>query len=345
MGMMHNRGADAETRALLAAIVESSDDAIVSKDLNGLVTSWNASAERIFGYSASEMIGKSILVIIPQDRHEEEIQILARIRSGNRVEHFDTLRRRKDGSLVPVSITVSPVRNSGGKVIGASKIARDITERRRFEETQRALSREVNHRSKNLLAVVQAIIRYTVAHTPPQEFMRRISARLQALSAGQDLLIESSWRGADIGRVIRSQLEQVEGFDLGRVELSGGPLLLAPAAAQALGIAAHELATNAVKFGALSAGGGKVEVGWRLVDETGRSELVVTWVESGGPEVATPEYAGFGSAILRRITGQSLGGEVTTSYAPSGLTWELRAPAAGVLGLAEPTLQNSAKHA
>jgi PAS domain S-box-containing protein len=126
---------------LLAAIVDSSDDAIVSKDLNGVVTSWNRSAERLFGYPASEMIGQPITKIIPSDRIEEEPRILARIRNGERVDHFETIRQRKDGTLIDISLTISPVRDANGKVVGASKIARDITERKRVDTA----IRRVNH--------------------------------------------------------------------------------------------------------------------------------------------------------------------------------------------------------
>jgi PAS domain S-box-containing protein len=122
----------------LAAIVESSDDAIVSKDLNGIITSWNAGAERLFGYSAEEALKKPITIIIPPDRYHEEQQILDRIHSGERVEHFDTIRRRKDGTLINVSITVSPVKQADGRVIGASKIARDISERVRSDRRRLA---------------------------------------------------------------------------------------------------------------------------------------------------------------------------------------------------------------
>ncbi len=114
----------------LAAIVESSDDAIVSKDLDGIVTSWNAAAQRMFGYTAEEMIGRSIRTIIPADRQSEEDEVLARIRQGVRVDHFETIRQRKDGTLIPISLTVSPIRDNGGRIVGASKIARDISEHR-----------------------------------------------------------------------------------------------------------------------------------------------------------------------------------------------------------------------
>ena len=127
----------ARAKSLLAAIVDSSDDAIVSKDLNGYITSWNKSAERLFGYTAAEAIGKHITLIIPRERYPEEDRIIWRLRQGLRVDHFETVRVRKDGALVDVSLTISPVRDGSGRVIGASKVARDITERRQAEERLR----------------------------------------------------------------------------------------------------------------------------------------------------------------------------------------------------------------
>jgi PAS domain S-box-containing protein len=118
---------------LLSAIVDSSDDAIISKDLTGTITSWNAGAERIFGYTAAEVVGRSITILIPPDRLEEEPEILARLKRGERVDHFETVRRRKDGSLVDISLTISPVKNAQGTIIGASKIARNISEQKRLQ--------------------------------------------------------------------------------------------------------------------------------------------------------------------------------------------------------------------
>ena len=139
----------------LASLVESGDDAIVSKNLDGVITSWNRGAERVFGYTAEEAVGQPITIVIPQDRQDEERTILTRIRRGERVDQFETVRRRKPGSLIIVSVTISPVRNAEGKVVGASKIARDITEQRRSQEQIATLAREAGHRSKNLLANVQ----------------------------------------------------------------------------------------------------------------------------------------------------------------------------------------------
>jgi PAS domain S-box-containing protein len=123
----------AQAALLLSAIVDSSDDAIISKDLNGTITSWNKGAERLFGYTAEEIIGRPVTLLIPADRLQEEPRIIARLKAGERVDHFETIRRRKDGSLLDISLTISPVINSRGIIIGASKIARDITERRRAE--------------------------------------------------------------------------------------------------------------------------------------------------------------------------------------------------------------------
>lgn len=322
-------------RGLLAAIVESSDDAIVSKDLSGIVTSWNAAAERIFGYSAAEMLGKPIAIIIPEGRASEEASILARIRRGERVAHYETVRRRKSGELISVSLTVSPVRDEDGSIVGASKIARDISERKRLQEAQRVLSLEVNHRSKNLLAVVEAIVRQTVAHTSPPDFVGRISQRLRALAANQDLLVDGSWRGAEIGALVRAQLAHIDGLIGSRVKLEGDRLVVTPTAAQALGMAFHELAINALRYGALSTAQGEVRVGWHVEAVGEEPELFVSWREVGGPAIVAPRRAGFGTTIIERVTGQSLGGAVAVTYAPAGLSWELRAPAGPLLSVVQ----------
>src|SRR5262249_42674912 len=123
--------------SFLSAILSSADDAIISKDIHGIVTTWNPGAERVFGYTAEEMIGKSIAILIPANHPDEESHILQRIRRGEHIEHFETQRRRKDGQIIDVSITVSPITDGMGRVIGASKIARDITDRKRLEKAER----------------------------------------------------------------------------------------------------------------------------------------------------------------------------------------------------------------
>ena len=323
-----NSGPDAN--ALLAAIVESSDDAIVSKDLNGVVTSWNLGAERIFGYRTQEILGQSILKLIPPERHSEEDYILGQVRRGERISQFETIRRCKDGRLIHVSLTVSPIRDRDDKIIGVSKIARDITEQKLAQETQTLLLRELNHRSKNLLAVADAIVRQTAKSTSPKEFVERISRRLHALSINQDLMIEHDWRGADVAQVIQWQLASVIDDHASRVVLKGYPCVMTPRVAQALGLAIYELATNALKFGALSSPSGRIHIEWQVTEANGSREFKLTWRESGGPEVLQPRKKGFGSAITESMIARSVLGSVAVTYAPTGLVWELVAPESGL---------------
>lgn len=135
-----------QSRSRLAAIVDSSDDAIISKDLNGVITSWNAGAQRLFGYTVEEAVGQSIEMLIPAERSDEEPEILGRIRAGQKVDHYETVRRRKDGTLVDISLTVSPILDKKGAVVGASKIARDISERRYAQAREKALREELELR-------------------------------------------------------------------------------------------------------------------------------------------------------------------------------------------------------
>jgi PAS domain S-box-containing protein len=319
-----------DATAWLAAIVESSDDAIVSKDLNGIVTSWNLGAERIFGYHAHEIIGQPILKLIPPERHSEEDYILGQVRRGESIKQYDTQRQCKDGRLIHVSLTISPIRNQSNEIVGVSKIARDITERKIAQETQTLLLRELNHRSKNLLAVADAIVRQTAKSTSPREFVERISRRLHALSINQDLMIEHDWRGADIAQVVQWQLASIVDDSTRRVVVEGYPCVVTPRVAQALGLAIYELATNALKFGALSSPAGKIHIKWQVAEANGTREFKLSWQESGGPPVIRPRKKGFGSAITESMVARSVLGSVTVTYAPAGLIWELVAPEAGL---------------
>jgi PAS domain S-box-containing protein len=174
----------------LASIVQSSDDAIVSKNLDGIITSWNKGAERVFGYTAEEVVGQPITIVIPQDRQDEERTILTRIRRGERIEHFETVRQRKHGSLIWVSLTISPVKNAEGKIVGASKIARDITEQKRTSDLIATLAREAEHRSKNLLATVQATVNLSQSDTS-EGLKQAIEGRIQALANVNSLFVDS----------------------------------------------------------------------------------------------------------------------------------------------------------
>ena len=306
----------------LAAIVESSDDAIVSKDLNGIITSWNGGAERLFGYTAEEVIGKPITILIPPDRQAEEIEILGRIRRGERVDHFDTVRRRKDGSLVEISLTVSPIKTADGRIIGASKTARDITERKRAQDQQRLLLREMKHRVKNALTTVQVIAAQTFRGASRDE-CREFVGRLSALANAHDLLTAENWQGAPLRDVVEKALQPFQEKQRERVLIEGPEEIWINAEKSLLlTMALHELATNAVKYGALSNGSGQVRVAWELRKDEEPRRLKLRWQESGSPMVKPPERKGFGSLLLDRALKYELG--ITRfDFDPRGLTWEM----------------------
>ena len=307
----------------LASIVESSDDAIVSKDLNGVIASWNRGAERLFGYAAHEIIGKPVTVLIPSDRHDEEPRILERILRGERIDHYETIRRRKDGSLVEISLTVSPIKDADGRIIGASKIAHDISERKRKEERITLLAREVDHRSKNLLALVQATVHLTRADTA-DELKAAIMGRLQALSNAHVLLAQSRWEGADLHKLVSEELSPYCQESERRAEIKGPNLVLEPATAQSIAVALHELTTNAVKYGALSVPTGRLRVEWRRLADGG---LVLRWVESGGPPVKPPARRGFGTGVVDRMIRDQLKGVARFDWRRAGLVCEIALPA------------------
>jgi PAS domain S-box-containing protein len=302
----------------LAAIVESSDDAIVSKNLDGVITSWNKGAERVFGYTAEEAIGKPITIVIPQDRQDEERVILTRIRRGERIDHFETVRQRKHGSLIVVSLTVSPVKNVEGKIVGASKIARDISEQKRIQEYIATLAREAEHRSKNLLANVQATVNLSQSDTP-EGLRHAIEGRIRALANVHSLFVETRWIGAELSTIATQELAPYSETDGRRVRIDGPQVLLEPNAAQAIAVTLHELATNAAKYGALSAAHGQVDLKWS--HEPG-GRLNLRWTETGGPAVRAPTRTGFGGRIIEQMIGQ-LRGNARIDWRAEGLVCEI----------------------
>ncbi len=302
----------------LAAIVESSDDAIISKDLNGIIQTWNKGAERLFGYLGEEAIGKSITIVIPPERLHEETDILHRIRRGEPIDHFETQRRRKDGSLVEISLTISPVTDETGKIVGASKIARDITEQKRRERQISLLAREADHRTNNLLAVAQATVNLTQAETA-RDLKKAIEGRLRALAHAHGMLAQSRWAGADLHRLVAMELSPYFREGDPRAQVDGPNVLLRPEMAQAMAMAVHELVTNAVKYGALSVPSGRVRVKWSL---QGGRKLQVSWKEAGGPLVKAPSKEGFGTRAIARMLGQ-LNGEVNFRWEKEGLTCDI----------------------
>jgi PAS domain S-box-containing protein len=212
------------------------------------------------------------------------------------------------------------------RLVGFVGTVQDITERKEREEKERLLMGEINHRAKNMLSVVDAIAHQTAARGP-EDFVERFSERIQALSANQDLLVRNEWNGVDIADLVRAQLAHFADLIGFRIAVQGPNLRLTPAAAQAIGLALHELATNAGKYGALSTEGGHVDVGWGTDGMT----FTMSWTERGGPPVSAPERRGFGTIVMEAMAERSVGGAVNLDFPPSGVTWRLTCPAANVL--------------
>ncbi len=310
--------------AQLAAIVEGSDDAIVSKTLDGIITSWNAGASRILGYSADEMVGQPILRIIPPELLDEERSILARLRKGERIDHFDTVRLTKDGRRVNVSLTVSPLRDARGTIVGASKIARDITDRKQAESLQTLLFEELNHRVKNTLATIQAIASQSLRRAAsPRDFVTSFNGRVQALARAHDLLVQSKMKGAPISEILREQVLLENSTDL-RISCVGPFVMLDARSAVQLALVVHELATNARKYGALSVPEGRLTISWTLKADIPR-ELSLDWIETNVPDVSVPTSHGFGSTLIQR-TLEANGGDVSTRYEADGVKCAIRLP-------------------
>ncbi len=312
--------------ARLAAIVTSSDDAIISKTLGGIVTSWNAGATRIFGYEADEMIGQHITRIIPPELRSEENEIISRLRAGERIDHYETVRVAKDGRRLDISLTVSPLCNPNGEVIGASKVARDITEKKQAEKLQQLLVEELNHRVKNTLATVQAIANQSLIRARSQsDFVTSFSGRLQALAKLHTLLTQTNMRGTELSELIASQV-RLGSPEEDRVLINGPFLFLGPQEANHLGMVLHELTTNARKYGALSATSGRLAVSWEVRTNGGR-RLLLQWAESNGPRVRAPESRGFGMTLIEQ-TVHVHGGEASMHFAEDGLKCRIDWPLA-----------------
>jgi PAS domain S-box-containing protein len=302
----------------LASLVESSDDAIISKNLDGVITSWNSGAQRIFGYSASEAIGQPIMLVIPEDRQSEERGILTRIRRGERIDHFETVRRGKHDSPIVVSLTVSPVKDASGKIVGASKIARDITEQKRNQELITTLAREAEHRSKNLLATTLATV--NLSQSSSLEGLKQIIAgRIQALANVCSLFAASRWIGAELSAIATQELAPYSEIASERVLVDGPQILLEPGVAQAIAVTLHELATNAAKYGALSQPNGQVCLKW---SHTADGQLRLLWTEMGGPAVQEPSRNGVGTRIVEGMITQ-LKGTVRFDWRKDGLVCEM----------------------
>lgn len=274
--------------ARLAAIVTSSSDAIISKTLEGRITTWNGSASRIFGYTAEEMIGEPILRIIPPELHEQEVAIIERLRRGERIEHFDTVRVGKDGRPIDVSLTISPLRNAAGQVVGASKIARDITQRKRAEALQAQLFDELTHRVNNTLGTMQSIAALSLSEASDSaSFVARFSGRLRALGVAQDLLVRSKLQGADLRQLVQEVVARTP-------RLAGPDVIVDRRLVAPLALALEDLAANARGRGPSD----DFVIEWQVGDG---GVLDLHWRETRDDAAEVVRKLGSGRAVIERV--------------------------------------------
>ncbi len=308
--------------ARMAAVAVASQDALFGTTPDGVVETWNAAAERLFGYQASEMIGQHVSILAENTDREEQLALMRRAQNSDAVGPYDARRVRKDGSFIDVSVSLAPVKASDGTVTSLSVAIHDISDRKEWETRQRLMTRELAHRIKNSFAVLQGILRSTLRTARnPEEFAEAFSGRLQSLAAAQDVLIENNWKGAELGALARRQLAAYLLEDDNRIDITGPTVNLPAEYAAPLGLIFNELATNATKYGALSVPTGNVQLFW-TTERVAQFKLKIflTWRERGGPAIATPGPRGFGSTLIEKSLADA---KVESLFEVEGLTCKI----------------------
>ncbi len=249
------------------------------------------------------------------------------------------------GDVRWIATNKETIADGSGQPIRVISTTLDITRRKEQENNVRFLLREVSHRSKNLLAIIQALANQTGRSSQSySEFQKRFSQRLQGMAALHELLVNQNWRGVDVAELVRAQLRPFVDEASDRVTITGPRLLLSPAAAQSIGMAIHELATNATKHGSLSVPTGTVSINWELrrKQDDILPSLKMVWKEQGGPPVVPPERSGFGFVVFERMAKQALNAEITLEFPPEGLIWTMEA---GFASLTKVELRLDGRHA
>lgn len=325
---------ESEDRLRLA--LRSAETGAWDWDLTSGKLTWDERMRELWGLSADDAVSNDVFMsaLAPLDR-EATARAIERAQDPDARAEYDVEYRVigvRDGIERWISAT-GRTQFADGKALRMTGTARDITDRKRWEDHIQLLMREVTHRSKNLLAVIQAMARQTkLASRDVDDFEVRFSGRLQALAASHDLLVQRDWHGASMSEVVKSQLGHYLDHQASQIEIDGPSLVVTPEAAQNIGLAVHELSTNAAKYGALSVPEGRVEVRWtRLGGGNGDGRLHMSWTERGGPEVAMPSHRGFGQVVTEQLTARALQGSANLLFARSGVSWTLDIPASHVI--------------
>lgn len=305
-------------------------DSVICTDEDGRILVFNRAAEQSFGYSASEVLGQPVEILLPQSDRAEHVRQVRSFALGdgaaNRLMgHRREVRgRRKNGEEFPGEAMVSRQTVDGKAIL--TVVHRDITQRKELEELREAVGRELEHRMRNLLSVVNSVISLSAARAVTvEEFKESLTGRMKALAVSQSAL-RLGERSTSLNELFRAELAQYQTSDGANLTIEGPPVSVGPGAAQLLALAVHELATNSAKYGALSSVGGRVAVTCVFQGEGDTSVLVIKWRETGGPPVSPPTRQGFGTTLIKQVVARALRADVALDYQPQGLTCRMTFP-------------------
>ena len=317
-----------EQEQRLAATYEHAAIGIAEITPEGHFVRVNEAICTITGRSREELMGGKLFRFthpddVDADRQAFQKQVAGELQFYSMEKRF----RRPDGRVIWIAVRSSPVRSADGRLLYLVRVLQDITERKQAELRQKLLVDELNHRVKNTLATVQSLASQTARSTSnPKDFSNAFEGRLIALSKAHDQLTRHHWENADLRELLSGSLAPYAAASRDRIVLRGEDLVLRPRAVLTLAMAVHELTTNAAKYGALSAPGGRIEVQWEKAETDGRKILRLDWRESGGPQVKVPERRSFGSRLIEGSVKAELGGTAKLIYAPDGLRCEMLIP-------------------
>jgi PAS domain S-box-containing protein len=321
----------AESEARFRGVFEHAATGIAIAGLDGRYVSCNPAYAAMAGLPAEDLIGRKVFEFLHPEDRAASLSQNAKLLAGEMFAFEVAIRYlRENGDILWARKHVSLLRDARGRPTHIIVLVADMSEQKRHEARLQLLLHELNHRAKNLLTLIQSVARLTASKSP-DDFLPRFEERLQALASAQDLLLSGDGRRVTIDDLLRAQLAHFGGLEE-RVAAVGESFPVTAAAAEILGMAFHELATNAAKYGALSIDAGRIAVAWRLeTSENGDDIFRIEWIESGGPAVSAPRSRGFGSMLVKRMVESTFRGKVEYVFASAGVSWLMRCPASHIV--------------
>ena len=306
-------------------LFEAAHDGVLLLDAeSGKIIEANPFMTSMLGYPRDDLIGKELFEIGLLKDEAASREMVEKLKQAKEVRYEDLPLKGAGGQHHEVEVVANLYDENGRSVIQCN--IRDITARKRTEEHVKLLMAEVNHRAKNLLAVVQAVAQQTAKFGDPSAYATRLTERIAGLAASQDLLVKTEWQGIELSDLVMAQLAHFKDLVGTRIAVEGPRVRLATASAQGIGMALHELSTNAAKYGALSNGEGRVSIRWEVTPDR-PPRFIMSWTEDGGPPVAAPTRRGFGQVVIGRMAEASVQGAAEIAFDPTGVSWSLSAPA------------------